>query len=166
MTVVLVAYASKMGSTRVIAERIGRRIKTAGFEVSVLPVQDVRDVEHYDAVVVGSALYARRWRHEAVRFLRRNRTALTTRPLWLFHSGPCGPDADAPQPTPANVRQLTGALATTFGGRLDPETAKGFLARKMATGPLAGDYRDWNRIDAWATGIVTTLRKETTHAQG
>ncbi|GAB3899810.1 flavodoxin domain-containing protein [Kibdelosporangium lantanae] len=164
MTTVLVAYATKMGSTGEIAQRIGRAIEAAGYEVSVLPARDVPDVDSYDAVVVGSALYARRWRREAVRFLTRHRTALGTRMLWLFHSGPCGPDADAPQPTPANVRRLTGALAITFGGRLDPATAQGFLARRMATGPLAGDFRDWDRIDAWATEIVATLHKEGTHA--
>jgi len=165
MSTVLVAYATKMGSTKEIADRIGATIAAAGLDVTVLPAREVRDVG-YDAVVLGSALYARRWRPEAVRFLKRHRAALAGRPLWLFHSGPCGPDAATPQPTPAKVRRLTGVEAVSFGGRLEAATAQGFLARKMATGPTAGDFRDWNQIQTWATGIATTVHREETRAQG
>jgi menaquinone-dependent protoporphyrinogen oxidase len=46
----------------------------------------------------------------------------------------------------------------TFGGRLDPEHATGPISRWMAAeGPLAGDFRDWTRIRAWAAAIAQTL---------
>ncbi len=164
MSAVLITYASKMGSTKEIAERIGAAITQSGDEVTIVPAHEVRDVTPYDAVVLGSALYAMRWRPEAVRFLKRHQAALAGRAVWLFHSGPCGPDAGKAQNAPAKVRRLASAIGAdgpiTFGGRLSPDTAQGFLAKRMAQGPLAGDYRDWDRITEWATTITSELHPE------
>lgn len=158
---VLVAYASKMGATAEIAEGIGAEIRQHGHVVEVCEVKQIRSVDEYDAVVVGSAIYAGRWRSEAVRFLSKHADALHDRQVWLFHSGPVGPHADQPQAMPRKVRQLADRIgagpATTFAGRLDPETAKGFLARRMAATELGGDARDWDRIGAWAQDVATSI---------
>ena len=164
---VLVAYASKMGATAGIAEAVGAELREHGHDVDVLDVRQVQTIEPYDAVVLGSAIYIRRWRREAVQFLRKNVNELRTRQVWLFHSGPVGPDKDQDQTMPPAVRRLArdiGATpAVTFAGRLEPATAKGFLARRLATGNLSGDSRDWAKIRAWAadlsTAISTTQRR-------
>lgn len=83
-------------------------------------------------------------------------------PVWLYQSGPCDTDTDrAEVAVPKKVRRLAAtigaAAATTFGGRIEPGTAKGFLARKMAEGPTAGDYRDFDEIRQWAVGIAAQL---------
>lgn len=152
---VLVAYATKMGSTREIAEVIGEEFARAGFEADIRPVGEVADVRPYAAVVLGSALYMTRWRREAVRFLKRNAVALAERPTWLFHSGPLGEkDAKAPQPAPPNVRRWAGRIGleepTTFGGRLDEAHADGLIAKGMARKGLGGDFRDFDEIRGWA----------------
>ncbi len=87
---VLVAYASKYGSTREIAEKIGVVLKDAGFAVDVLPADKVADVGPYRAVVLGSAVYIGGWRKAAAKFLKANERALAERPVWLFSSGPTG----------------------------------------------------------------------------
>jgi menaquinone-dependent protoporphyrinogen oxidase len=160
MTEILVAYATKMGATKEIAEAIAARIGSASHEVTVLDAADVGSVEPYKAVVLGSALYAGRWRKEAVKLLTRNEELLRTRPLWLFHSGPLGNDL-TPQQTPRKVREIAARVGAeepfTFGGRLTPETAVGFFARKMAQGSMAGDFRDWDEIDRWAYTIAQRL---------
>jgi menaquinone-dependent protoporphyrinogen oxidase len=158
---VLVAYASKMGATASIAAAIGDELRAHGHSVDVLDVAGVKDVAPYDAVVLGSAIYIRRWRRGAVRFLRHNIEALRQRQVWLFHSGPVGPDKDEDQAMPSSVRRLAQEIgatpAVTFAGRLEPATAKGFLARRLAAGNLAGDARDWDKIRAWAADISAAI---------
>ena len=87
---ILVAYASKYGSTKEIAEKIGQVLTDAGFAVDVLPADKVADVAPYQAVVLGSAVYSGNWRKAAANFLKANEKALAGRPLWLFSSGPTG----------------------------------------------------------------------------
>lgn len=153
----LVAYASKMGATREIARVIGTELLAVGHRVDIMPADQVGDVYGYNTVVLGSAIYLGRWRREAVDLLKRHADVLAHKRVWLFHSGPCGDRADFPVPPPRNVRRLArlagAAPPTTFGGCLDPALARGFLARRMASGPQAGDYRDWDRIRDWARTI-------------
>ena len=160
MSEILVAYATKMAGTKEIAEAIGERIRSAAHEVVFLDAADVTTVAPYKAVVLGSALYAGRWRPEAVKLLKRNADLLARKPVWLFHSGPLGPE-QVPQRAPRKVRELAARIGaeepTTFGGRLTPDTAVGFLAKKMAQGPVAGDYRDWDAIELWAYRIAQQL---------
>ena len=87
---VLVAYATKYGATAEIARKIGQTLDAAGVPADVMPTDRAGDPTGYDAVVLGSAVYAGRWRGEAVEFLERNEAALTQRPTWIFSSGPTG----------------------------------------------------------------------------
>lgn len=158
---VLVAYATKMGSTGGIAEAIGAELVRGGHQVDVREVGEVDSIEGYDAVVLGSAIYMRRWRSEAVRFLRAHGNELRSRQVWLFHSGPVGPDKDQLQKMPAKVERLAHRIgatpAMTFAGRLEPATAKGFLAKRIARSAVAGDSRDWEQIQAWASDVSAAI---------
>lgn len=174
MRTYLVAYASKMGATREIAEAVGAELLAADHRVSVESAGNVGDVRAYDAVVLGSAVYAGRWRDEAVRFLRRHADVLKDKQVWLFHSGPCGREhagelVDPPRNVARLAKGIGAAPPKTFGGRLEPQTAKGFLARRMAAGPRAGDFRDWDSVRSWARMIAgqrgsTTARKARANA--
>ena len=55
---VLVGYASRFGSTRDIAIRIADALRTSGSDVDVRPVDEISDVDRYDAMVFGSGVYA------------------------------------------------------------------------------------------------------------
>jgi menaquinone-dependent protoporphyrinogen oxidase len=165
MSRTLVAYASKMGGTEGIARAVADGLRGAGLEVDLARAEDVRDLEPYGSVILGSAIYAGRWRRPARRLLRLlvadKRIDHPVR-VWLFQSGPTGPDkAGTSVPAPAKVAAQAIALGadqpTTFGGRIEPATAKGFLATSMAKGDLAGDYRDFGQIAAWARGIAADL---------
>jgi menaquinone-dependent protoporphyrinogen oxidase len=162
---VLVTYASKHGSTAEIATEIRDRLREHGVDAVVLPVGEVRDLAEHRAVVLGSAVYAGRWRGEAVRFLRRNRRALAERDVWLFQSGPLNDSADrAVVPLPKNVAGLAEQIGvrghTTFGGKLDAD-ARGFVARKMVQNGLAGDFCNFERVRAWACEIAGALSSHT-----
>src|SRR5512135_3636658 len=99
MTCVLVAYASKNGSTAEIAEAIAKELRAHKLDVDCLEAGDVRQLDSYQAVVLGSAVYMKRWQGSARRFLRRHHETLPTLPWWVFSSGPCG----EPKPTDAKT---------------------------------------------------------------
>lgn len=164
MAKILVTYASRMGGTAEIATAVARRLRSAGFVVDLTTCSTATsDVGTYDAVVVGSGLYVRRWLPDAMRFLRTHARDLADRPTYLFHSGPCGRGAETQEvSSSAALRRLARRIGadgpTTFGGRLQRDTATGPVSRWMATGELAGDYRDWDRIGAWTDRLVSDLR--------
>src|SRR5687768_14742059 len=88
----LVSYASRHGATRGIAERIASTLASSGVDVVLKPVGEVGAIDAYDAFVIGSAAYMGGWLGEATTFVRRNVEPLSTRPVWLFSSGPVGPE--------------------------------------------------------------------------
>ncbi len=156
---VLVAYATRGGSTREIAEAVADELRQTDHVVAVASCDDAPDVEGFDAVVIGSALYTGRWLPTATRYLRRQSPALRRRPAYLFQSGPCSPDPAVIDgtSTPRAVRTLTRRLGlaapTTFAGRLDPTAITGRFSRWVATSVPAGDFRDWNAIRDWGYAI-------------
>lgn len=160
MRQVLVAYGSVMGSTAEIAGWIAEELRRAGLQVVVCDAATAPSPKGFQAVVVGSAVYQGRWRPEAVRFLRDHRTALRTRPVWLFQSGPCGGQGRLTRPSP-RIRWLARRLGAygpvVFGGNLDPARADDRFRRWVTSSSVAADYRDREEIDGWARGIAARL---------
>lgn len=165
---ILVAYASKYGSTKEIAEKIGQVLTDAGFAVDVLPAEKVAVVDSYQAVVLGSAVYIGNWRKAAANFLKVNEKALAERPLWLFSSGPTGKGdplelvkgwrfPQALQPVADRVKPVEIVL---FQGAVDTNNLGFFgrLAIKNVKAPV-GDFRDWNAITVWAGTVASRLKE-------
>src|SRR6266542_6497358 len=84
---VLVSAASKHGSTAEIATAVARVLQERGLAVDVRPVENVTLVDGYEAVVLGSAVYAGHWMESARRLAEVQAGALASRPVWLFSSG-------------------------------------------------------------------------------
>jgi menaquinone-dependent protoporphyrinogen oxidase len=163
MARVLVAYGSKMGGTAGIADRVADTLRGRGHQVTLAPAGEVPRGTAWDAAVVGSGLYAGRWRGEAVRLLKRlARSGEKPERVWLFHSGPLGDEhADDPAALPKKVLRLAEKLSAedvvTFGGRFREEDASGFIARAMAKGGVLGDWRRLDHAEAWANAIAGSL---------
>jgi menaquinone-dependent protoporphyrinogen oxidase len=163
---ILVTTATKMGSTAEIGESIAERLRGAGLPVDTSPAGEVSSLKPYRAVVLGSATYMMRWRREAGAFLRRFRRELAERDLWLFQSGPLDHSAEEKAyPLPQRIEARLGDLRfrghATFGGRIDPEHAKGFITSSMVKKGLGQDFRNFDQIDAWADAIAHELRAST-----
>src|SRR5262245_50340447 len=88
MTSVLIAYGSRHGATKGIAEFIGEVLRADGVDAVVESADRVHGVADVDAFVVGSAIYMGSWLKEPIEFLERHRDFLATMPVWLFSSGP------------------------------------------------------------------------------
>ena len=85
---VLLAYATRYGSTQEVAEAVAATLRERGLEVDFQPMRDVRTLDQYCAVVLGAPLYMFHWHKDALNFLARHRAALTTRPVAIFALGP------------------------------------------------------------------------------
>jgi menaquinone-dependent protoporphyrinogen oxidase len=164
---VLVVVATKHGSTREIAAAVVRGLTddTAGPPLTAV----LQEAEHaaspagFDAVVVGSAVYAGRWREPARDWVGAHAAALRDRPVWLFSSGPIG-SPPFPPDEPHDVHPLTQLVGArghqVFAGRLDKDLLS-FGERAMVTAMRAplGDFRDWDAVRAWAGEIGRDLRR-------
>ncbi len=161
---VLVTAASKHGSTLEIASSIERVLKDAGIETVLEIPEKVTTLAGYDAVILGSAVYAGHWLEPAKDFVSSNLSALLARPVWLFSSGPIG-DSSKPIQDPgdvARIRDATGAREhRVFSGRLDRHDL-GFAERAIMSVIRApdGDFRSWTEIEGWALTIARTLQAE------
>lgn len=170
---VLVAYASKYGSTSGIAERIARTLNESGQVATAVPVSEAGSLDGYDAYVIGSAAYMFSWLKEAADFVRRNTAFLSSRPVWLFSSGPLGTETrdaqgrDVRETTvPKEIAEFQVAIRPrghhVFFGAFDH--AKLSLTHRLIYAMPAGkklftegDFRDWDEIDAWARTIAAEL---------
>lgn len=158
---VLVTAASRHGSTREIAEAVGRRLAEEGIEADVLEPDVVGSVAEYDAVVLGSAVYMGRWLEPAKRLATENAPVLRRVPVWLFSSGPTG-DPLMPKDDPVDAGPLLAATGArehrVFGGVIDRRrlalTEKAIVTMVRARD---GDYRQWQEIDEWTAQIAKAV---------
>ena len=159
---VLIACASKHGSTEGIAEAIAERLHQLGNDAAAVRVSDVTDLNGVEAVVLGSAIYAGSWMKEATEFAAANAEVLSGIPLWLFSSGPLGTEVHDHEEQPRQLAELTERLRPkahrTFFGALD-HSKLGFAERMMVKAVKApeGDFRDWGAISGWADEIAREL---------
>jgi menaquinone-dependent protoporphyrinogen oxidase len=159
---ILVTAATRHGSTKEIATLIAGLLDDAGLEADVLEPDDVRSLDGYDGVVIGSGVYMGRWLEPARQLIDRCRGEFVGRRVWLFSCGPLG-DPAKPDGEPADVEALQGATGAidhrVFPGRL-VRSELGLGERVVVAGVRApyGDYRPWDDITTWARGIANRLR--------
>jgi menaquinone-dependent protoporphyrinogen oxidase len=163
MSRILVAYASKHGATAEIAGAIADGLVRRGADAEAKPAATGEAVTSYDAVVLGSAVYAGHWLKPARELAEAQADALAATPVWLFSSGPLGPPEQLkPEGDPVDVEDLiekTRAVAhRVFAGKLDKKQL-GFGERAMVRAVHApdGDFRDWDAIDEFAAEIAGHL---------
>jgi menaquinone-dependent protoporphyrinogen oxidase len=158
---VLVSAASRHGATREIASAIADGLERCGVDALAVPIEHVEELEGYDAVVLGSAVYMGHWLEPAIR-LAEGVALAGPRPVWLFSSGPIGSPDPLPHDEAVDVARLLEATAAhehrVFAGRLDRKLLK-FRERAVvaALHVQEGDFRDWDAIDAWAGEIAEAL---------
>lgn len=161
---VLVAYSSRNRSTAEIASWIGEALRDKGLETDIAAAEEVPDVTPYDTVVLGSAVYAGRWRSDARRFVRRHRRRLLRLPVWLFSSGPHDTAARGEEiPPPPRMARLAAELRAQehrmFGGRLT-DGVGGAVAGQLLKEGMGGDFRAQQEVRDWGGDIAARLRAE------
>jgi menaquinone-dependent protoporphyrinogen oxidase len=157
MQKILVAYASKAGSTAEVAQAIGEALGAKGAAVGVLQIKQVKDLSAYTAVVLGSAIRVGQWLPEAVNFVKAHQAELRQRPTAYFLVSGFLKD-NTPEVTQKVNAYLDPVRAIfepasigLFAGKMDYSKLS-FLDRTIAkaVGSVEGDWRNWDAIRAWA----------------
>jgi menaquinone-dependent protoporphyrinogen oxidase len=159
---VLVAFGTKHGSTEEVAGAIAATLREKELEVMLRPASEVDNLEGYDGVVIGAALYMGRVHKDVRRLLRRLHSELAPLPVAVFAMGPL---TMKPEDVVASRSQLDATLAKTpdvqpvvtaiFGGVVHPEE----LSFPFSHMPAA-DARDWDAIAKWAEEVAAAFAAE------
>ena len=158
---VLIAYASRAGSTAEIAARVGQVLTRRGVAVDVLPVSAVEDLDRYSAVVLGSAIRTGKLLPEAMAFIIDNQEAFQEMPFSVFIA--CWTLKD----TDVESLKIVNAYLDPVRALVAPEH-EGMFAGVMDLSKLnwkerllmkfmkvqQGDFRKWDEIEVWAEGLV------------
>lgn len=167
---ILVTYASRAGSTAEIAEAISKTLVQNGAQVELLPIQDVKNISAYSAVVIGSPIRKSQWLPEALKFIQDHRAELARKRVAIFtvcitlamsnteryRQAVAGWTA----PVRSQVKPVSEGL---FAGRLDftklPTTLDTLKLRLVAAAGVfpKDDRRDWKAVQAWAESIHPLL---------
>jgi len=158
---ILVAYATRAGSTAEVAQAIAEVLRGQGNTVDVMPVKEVKDLSPYRAVIAGSAIRMGSWLPEAVDFVTKNQPALNKVPTAFFLvSGFLKDDTSEMRakvsafldPVRAIMKPCKEGL---FAGKMDYSKIS-FLDRIIAKAvkSVEGDWRNWDEIRAWAAHAV------------
>jgi menaquinone-dependent protoporphyrinogen oxidase len=161
---ILVAYATRTGSTPEVAKTIGRHLCEAGLSAEARPVGEVTSLEGYSGAVLGSAVRYGAWLPEITDFLSVHRDTLSAMPVAFFtmHMLALGDDpaamAERAKYTAKPHELVTPIDEVFFEGMIDPARLSFFdrMAVRLVKSPV-GDRRDWGRIAAWADALAPRL---------
>ena len=167
---ILITYASRSGSTTEIAAAIANTLQQENIPVDILPMEDVRELSCYSAVIIGSPICKSQWLPEAKRFIQTHRAELTRKRVATFTVCITLTMSNTGQyqravgewiaPVRAEIRPVSEGL---FAGRLDfsklPWSWDALMLRAtVALGIFPkGDRRDWNAVHDWAAGLRQLL---------
>lgn len=166
---ILVTYASRRGSTADVAERIAAALRRAGADVEVHPIAEVFTLEPYRSVIIGSAVLLGRWLPEAASFLKQFEAGLINTPVAYFTVCITLRD-DTPenrrivsayhQPLLYDYPDIEPVSIGMFAGALHYDKLTWYQRLYTRFGKLPqGDWRDWQKIEAWAQSVLPLLNE-------
>jgi menaquinone-dependent protoporphyrinogen oxidase len=156
---ILIAYASRHGSTQEVAEQVAQTLRDSGLDVDVRPASSLDDVDAYDAVVIGGALYMGHWHRDARRLLSRVSEELSERPVFVFGMGPTDLEPKSVEEARHHVDEALAKVPDVhpvsiaiFGGVVHPDDLHFPFNHMPET-----DARDPEAIRAWSDDVAAVL---------
>ena len=161
---VLIAYATKYGSTKEIAEFIGEKLNGKGIQADVSAAVDADSLASYDLVIIGSPVYTGKWLSGALNLVKKNREELSGKKVALFSTG-LTMNEDTPEnretlrEASAEVREIVSPVSEgLFAGRMEyKELSIPHKIMIKAVKAPEGDFRDWKKIEEWALSLAGYL---------
>ena len=170
MTRVLVAYATRFGSTHEVASAIVHELNTAGLQALSAEAGSALNPDDFDAFVIGSPMYGGRWMSDAAMFTAIMAERIGDKPVALFSMGTLGVNntVSGHAEHVAFVERI-GVVApglniisdTNFTGYFERANLPWYLRILDRFVPTPqGDHRDWEAIKSWARSLVPELTDE------
>jgi menaquinone-dependent protoporphyrinogen IX oxidase len=174
MAEVLIVYATELGHTRRIAERVAMEVRSAGHRPTVASTEAAPPPGSFDAVIVGAAVRASAFIPPIERYTRKHAAPMAHRPSGLFSV--CAPDdhddracRDALDTYVRTLQHDTGwypDVIASFAG-IRPYTHIGIAHSVLASESQAMDdseagATDWDAV----SGFVEAFLHHLNRAQG
>ena len=152
----LLIIASKHGSTKDIGEVVQKNLSDQN-EVEILVPSAVTNLDEYEGVILGSAVYMTQWMPEMVDFVNKHRDELFHKPVWAFSVGLSGvPKGNVQDPSRVGKALVLAdpIRHVTFPGRLNSSELT-FRERSIARmgGAIEGDFRDWDAVNRFCEQV-------------
>ena len=165
MSKVLIAYTTKTGTTKEISNEIANVFKEKGIEADVLSISEIKSLDEYTAVVVGSPVNAMRILPEAIKFVKDNQESLKKIPTAYFNVSymlDLGREFVKKKIRTSlnSISKIVEPVKTgLFGGKVDsklPGFARVLFGVKKGA-PV--DVRDSQKVRKWAEELYVSINK-------
>jgi menaquinone-dependent protoporphyrinogen oxidase len=157
---VLVAYATKTGTTKEAAEEIAAVLQSLGIDAEAKPIGCTKSLTEYSGFVVGSPINGMKWMPEAAAFVQTNSETLRSRPCALFtvsymHEYARKRWAASIEKDIAIHVELAAPKATAiFGGRIPNKIPTVFRFMFGLPADIGLDSRKPGEVRSWAEGLA------------
>lgn len=163
---ILVAYATRTGSSEEVAQSIADVLRSHALPVDLRPAYNVHAIDQYTAVIICVALYGGRFHRDVRRFFTEHRHALAKLPVALFVLGPVHSEekewTDARRQLENELKRfpwLSPVDQQIVGGKFD--SARLLFPFKLIPALRkmpASDVRDWNLIQSLSNKLAERFR--------
>lgn len=168
MSNTVLVYATRWGATEETAREIKKVLSEKyNIKVDLVNLKDKKrkenrnpDISPYENVITGVSVAKFRWAKEGKKFLKKNKTALIGKKLFIFVSS--GGAGDAHQKK--NLEEYERLQKKWIDNNLDKwgikyTSRKAFGGRYVGNLSHLGDNRDWDQIRSWAEEVGTIITK-------
>ena len=165
MAKILIAYASKTGSTAEIAQAIAKELEAAGHTAGAADIAGIGSLAGYAGVVIGGPMYMGHIDSRVGKFVKCHAGELAKLPVAGFVVCLAAASKDpegmawAEKALRTSLGPVQPVAETIFAGRLDPEKLSWFQRwiTKKVNAPV-GDFRDWAAIASWARELPGKMK--------
>ena len=161
---VLVAYATRCGSTMDVARAIAGEFEKNGKSVDLRAIKNVNSLQGYSAVVLGSAIRMGNWVPDALKFVEARQTELSMLPTAIFsvHMNNLGEDETSKTARAGYhnaVRKLIKPVSEVWFAGVIAIDKMSFLDRLITKAMKISneDKRDWTVIRGWGKTLCAEI---------
>ncbi len=165
MSKILVAYATKTGTTKEISEAIGNTLQKHGLTVNVSEIDKVDSLDEYTGIVIGAPINGMKWIPEALKFVEDNMEKLKSTPCACFAVSYLIVDGrevwkNAIKSSMDQIKAKINPFSTyIFGGKVGSPFPAPFRVMFGIKKGAPLDVTNEHNVNKWAEDLVTEFKK-------